>query len=59
MAGLQKPRREAGALFSHQIRVLGGPSGLFGLLVSDELVGSGDGGGDLAISDLGMPLEGL
>jgi hypothetical protein len=58
MALQQMPQPKPG-VSSHQIRVLGGPSGLFGMLLSDESVGSGDGGGNLAISDLGLPLEGF
>ena len=43
-------------MLSHQIRMLGGPFGLFGFVLSDELAGSGDGGGNLAISDLRLAL---
>jgi hypothetical protein len=58
MARQQKPQPKPGRC-SHQIRMLCGPSGLFGLLVSDELVAMIDGGGNLAISDLGLSLQGF
>jgi hypothetical protein len=47
-----------GFLLSHQIRVICSPFRLGCLVLSDQLVGSGDGGGNLAISDLGLLLQG-
>jgi hypothetical protein len=52
---MKSPGGEPGPI-SEQIRVLCGPAGLCCLLLSDQLIAAGDGGGNLAISDLRLAL---
>jgi len=45
-------------MYSEQIRMFCSPSRFCCLFFSDELMAAGDGGGNLAISDLRLTLEG-